>query len=793
MYRGAAKDDRAQRVNVIRRLIDRVTDAFRQSRPLRIAAPAVGALAILGIVLGVTLTGGPDPETGGPSGQSVDIAEPKAGAATETGDRDAGTTAPAEPAATAAADDAATDDSGTTAEQTGADAPQAGDGSAPSSAEAAASADAAGGETAPAVEAAGTGADAPQDDATVAATDSGMSEDDTATTAAGAEPDAAQDAAAAPEAGDDAVAPGGDAASTGTGSDAPQDGAMAEAGTGSGTSRDGMAATGDGEASAGSDAASAGSDAASADAGSDTPQDAAATSATGDEAPSHAADAGATQDATGSGGDQAAGGEESAAAQDAGAAPAEEGATADAESQEVTDGSSAAAAAAGDDAAGAGDDAATTAASADSTEGDEPLAETRVVPDEAVEPAPGDSAAADDAGQTPAGAEPGDAPTPPSFDLARIKPDGSAVIAGRAAPGADVTVRSDSIELGSETADGRGEWVLVPNQHIPAGDHEFWAVATLPDGRQVESEHSLVVSVPDLDAGEDAGSLLAVLVPRDGDGKSTVLQQPTDLAALDDEGGGASQPGDEARPSDEVPLADEAQPGDAERTVAADQPGDAAQTDAVGDGGVPSDDAAASETAVAAAGDGETAPGEASDGDETTAEAGADAEAEPAQAAADEPEEGLEDGSLAVGTVDYDEEGDIVIAGKAEPEATVNVYVDDEHVGTAETSEQGEWEVDPGDEVEPGTHTLRVDQVDQAGVVLARIETPLVRASPEELSLGDAIVVVQPGNSLWRIARRTLGGGVHFTLIYEANRSQITDPALIYPGQIFTVPERDGG
>jgi nucleoid-associated protein YgaU len=28
-----------------------------------------------------------------------------------------------------------------------------------------------------------------------------------------------------------------------------------------------------------------------------------------------------------------------------------------------------------------------------------------------------------------------------------------------------------------------------------------------------------------------------------------------------------------------------------------------------------------------------------------------------------------------------------------------------------------------------------------------------------------------------------------FTLIYEANRSQIRDPDLIYPGQIFAIPE----
>jgi nucleoid-associated protein YgaU len=50
-------------------------------------------------------------------------------------------------------------------------------------------------------------------------------------------------------------------------------------------------------------------------------------------------------------------------------------------------------------------------------------------------------------------------------------------------------------------------------------------------------------------------------------------------------------------------------------------------------------------------------------------------------------------------------------------------------------------------------------------------------------------VVVQPGASLWRIARRTYGDGIRFSLIYEANQTQIRDPDLIYPGQIFTVPQ----
>ncbi|MCM0019941.1 MAG: LysM peptidoglycan-binding domain-containing protein, partial [Tagaea sp.] len=46
-----------------------------------------------------------------------------------------------------------------------------------------------------------------------------------------------------------------------------------------------------------------------------------------------------------------------------------------------------------------------------------------------------------------------------------------------------------------------------------------------------------------------------------------------------------------------------------------------------------------------------------------------------------------------------------------------------------------------------------------------------------------------PGNSLWRISRRIYGEGLRYTTIYAANREQIRDPDLIFPGQIFAVPK----
>ena len=71
---------------------------------------------------------------------------------------------------------------------------------------------------------------------------------------------------------------------------------------------------------------------------------------------------------------------------------------------------------------------------------------------------------------------------------------------------------------------------------------------------------------------------------------------------------------------------------------------------------------------------------------------------------------------------------------------------------------------------------------------MARIETPFSRSTVLTALDHETMVVVQPGNSLWRIARRSYGDGIRYTLLFEANRDQIRDPDLIYPGQVFVVP-----
>lgn len=149
-------------------------------------------------------------------------------------------------------------------------------------------------------------------------------------------------------------------------------------------------------------------------------------------------------------------------------------------------------------------------------------------------------------------------------------------------------------------------------------------------------------------------------------------------------------------------------------------------------------------------------------------------------------------GALALGAVDYDEGGDLVLGGSAPPGSAVRAYLDGKPVGSAVADEKGQWTLSPESPVEPGPHALRVDQLGADGKVVARVEAPFSRAEPAlaaALARSERHFVVQPGNSLWRIARRIYGEGVRYTVIYLANRDQIRDPDLIYPGQVFDLPQ----
>ena len=48
---------------------------------------------------------------------------------------------------------------------------------------------------------------------------------------------------------------------------------------------------------------------------------------------------------------------------------------------------------------------------------------------------------------------------------------------------------------------------------------------------------------------------------------------------------------------------------------------------------------------------------------------------------------------------------------------------------------------------------------------------------------------MQPGNTLWGIARKEWGDGILYVRVWEANKDRIRNPDLIYPGQVFDMPD----
>ena len=49
-------------------------------------------------------------------------------------------------------------------------------------------------------------------------------------------------------------------------------------------------------------------------------------------------------------------------------------------------------------------------------------------------------------------------------------------------------------------------------------------------------------------------------------------------------------------------------------------------------------------------------------------------------------------------------------------------------------------------------------------------------------------ITVQPGFTLWGIAKQEFGDGVMYVQVFNANKDRIKNPDLIYPGQVFTIP-----
>ena len=358
-------------------------------------------------------------------------------------------------------------------------------------------------------------------------------------------------------------------------------------------------------------------------------------------------------------------------------------------------------------------------------------------------------------------------PVPPSFDVVRVEPDGSATVAGSAAADAKVSLRVDGAEVAQAQADGQGKFAALFTLAASDVPRLLSLVAILPDGTEIAAVETVAlaptkpVAVAATEEPAAPAAPAAVLLTDEG---AQVLQSASDVppevlanVSVDTitytpEGavqlGGRGQGAGFARiylDDAEKALVDIGADGLWAATLPDVAPGIyTLRVDQIGaDGKVTS----RFETPFKR----ETL--------EALAAASAPAAAEPAASEpVAEPEAPAEPETAAI-----------------EPAAEAEAVA----AGTEAVAETA-----------PAVESAPVESVAAEPAAVESVPTEAVTAEPAPPP-APVTITVQPGFTLWGIAEQSLGDGVAYVQVFEANKDKIRDPDLIYPGQVFTIPKAE--
>jgi len=422
-----------------------------------------------------------------------------------------------------------------------------------------------------------------------------------------------------------------------------------------------------------------------------------------------------------------------------------------------------------------------------------------------------------------------DLPEPPEISLFRLDPDGSAIIAGRGAQGWRTVITLDGSDMTEASIDAKGEFA----EFVTIAPSDAPRIVSLrmtrdEDGETIEARQEVIVAPtpPEAKADETGTSdQVAALTPETNPQEPVSETEPDEATGTEHSGSEAveMQPLDgqaESAPSPDV------EPTEADREdteVAEGRPAEEQVAEAPSEETQPEDIATrdAQETPEAATAvdpANGTEPSQATEIAETKAEEAAPAadttepDARGGQAVLLAGEDGVEVlqpaaapqvlSRVALDAITYDDAGEVQLAGRGGEGAFVRVYLDNTPITTSRIAEDGRWRTELP-QVDTGVYTLRIDEVTDSGTVASRIETPFKRedeaviAETEARAQADTetgttrvdVVTVQPGSTLWAISRERYGKGILYVRVFNANRDRIRDPDLIYPGQVFSLPE----
>lgn len=326
----------------------------------------------------------------------------------------------------------------------------------------------------------------------------------------------------------------------------------------------------------------------------------------------------------------------------------------------------------------------------------------------------------------------------PTLDQIFVEPDGNAVLSGSAEPGAELSVLLDGAPVHSFTVDPSGqfaEFVTIPFSETARG-----LVIESQGEQSLRSDDYLIAALPEPEPEE---------VPVQSAQTVDTTNSETDTSGAETGDSITVETADATEQDVQDPAAQDPVAEEQDQQVAILRSGEDGVELVQGTGGQP-------------------------------------------QA----PEQ------VALDTIGYSDAGEVELTGRVPDGSVVRLYLDNQLVDDLPPADDGKWRSEL-DGVEPGVYTLRVDEVAPDGTVVSRLETPFKREPLEVLRAVETTdeptpetgtppirsVTVQKGDTLWAISRERFGDGILYVKLFEANRDAIRDPDLIYPGQIFTIPE----
>ena len=377
-------------------------------------------------------------------------------------------------------------------------------------------------------------------------------------------------------------------------------------------------------------------------------------------------------------------------------------------------------------------------------------------------------------------------PAGPQFDVVRVDSDGQTVIAGRAAPDEQVEVLIDGEVVGEARADATGQFVAVVFANLTDSAQKLelrsTVAAPLTEVPVVTDAQQPSASEQDSASSNEATGNKTTGNETTGTGTTATTPQPSDQAPrIASQLQGLAAPAD-AETGSSAPIIGGTAPSGVQR---------AAETTALGQAaGIVSDPSSGPvATAIPATGQRYAVSNPVLILPSNTPDA-APTLVQPQQErlAVLQPVE-RDISGVVLDSITYNEAGDVVLSGRGVAGRMVRVYANGRAQGVVKIASDGSWRWASTMEDPKSVKLFRMDEIGGQGEVTSRIETPFEysRLSPQVVR--DRRVVIQKGDMLWRIAEQFYGDGIRYSSIYGANTELIRDPDLIYPGQVFTIPE----